>query len=932
MPDGSAAATDTPMSVPILPTGTVTFLFSDIEGSTRLADRLRSAYAALLADHHRLVRAAFRESGGREVDAAGDGLFYAFPSARSAVHAAIQAQRSLGGHDWPPDSEPRVRMGLHTGEAVSQAQSYVGLEVHRAARIASAGHGGQVLLSRTTAELVGSDLPADVRLVDRGEHRLKDLAHPERLFQALATDLQADFPPLRSLDTMPNNLPRQLTSFVGRERVLEALTAALGAASLVTLTGPGGVGKTRLAIHAAAEVLDKFEGGVWLAELGTITDETLVLPTIATALAVPERPGAPLLDTVSDHVRARTVLLVLDDCEHVVDATARIADSLLRVCAEMRILATSREPLGIGGEQLFPVPSLSLPDAAGRPSPQAVAETEAGRLFEVRARAVAPDFRIDDRTATGVLQICRRLDGIPLAIELAAARVRSMPVEQIATRLDDRFRLLSGGSRTALPRHQTLRAAIDWSHELLPDPERAVLRRLSVFAGGFSVEAAEAVATGAEVESYDVLDLLTRLVDKSLVLVDDSAAEGGYRLLETIREFARERLVASGEAAIASRRHRDWYLRLVEQAMPEFFRGGEPAAWLERFDREHDNLRAALRWSVDEPGGGQTALRLAAGLWRFWEIRGHLGEGRAWLSQALAMNDGGASETMANALTGISILASMQGDVPAAVGYLEEGLTVARRLGDQNAIAYALSNLANTTIQVGAFDRARELYEETLEINRRNDDWRGEAITTVHLADVVDRLGDYPGARSLYETAAGMFRARGDDWGTAFALGQFAQTAVANADRPAAKEAADTAVALYRNVGDGRGVARTLTFMADLAAGDGDLARAVDLHRESLRLREGLGDRPGIATGLERLAATTSGLDPQRAARLLGAADALRDEIGSTRSLPARAEHDQRLADLQDRLGQDDLLAQMAVGRTLSVQAAIAEAAAIQAA
>ena len=444
----------------------------------------------------------------------------------------------------------------------------------------------------------------------------------------IAPDLAREFPPLRSLDSRPNNLPRQLTTFVGRGREIGEAKRILVTAPLLTLTGPGGVGKTRLAIEIAAAMIDDFDEGIWFIDLGVLTDPDFVVPAIASAIGLMPAPGQPLLDRVADHIKGRRMMLVFDNCEHLLDSTARAVDALLRRSDLLRVVATSREPLAIGGETIRPVPSLEIPDpeiAAG----DDLSRYESVRLFVERAIAAAPDFRITDRNAPAIVQICRRLDGVPLALELAAARVRAFPVEQIAARLDDRFRLLTGSSRISVPRHQTLQQTIDWSHDLLAEDERAVLRRLAVFVGGASLEAAEAVCAGPPVEDYAVLDLLSRLVDKSLLVADTEGDEARYRQLETVRQYARDRLVEAGEAHDTLRRQRDWFMEMVARAAPEFFRGAESAAWLDRLDREHDNLRAVLQWSLDEPGEERQGLQLAAGLWRFWEIHGHLAEGRA---------------------------------------------------------------------------------------------------------------------------------------------------------------------------------------------------------------------------------------------------------------------------------------------------------------
>ena len=471
--------------MPALPTGTVTFLFTDIEGSTTLLQRLGDRrYAEVLAEHQRILRAAFAEGNGQEIDTQGDAFLVAFPRASDAVGAAVAAQQALTQHAWPDGASLRVRMGLHTGEPHSGETGYVGIDVHRAARIAAAGHGGQILLSDVTHGLVVRDLPEGVSLRDLGEHRLKDLAHQHRLFQVMSADLPAHFPPIRSLDALPNNLPRQLTSFIGRDKEIADVKRLLSTAYLVTLTGSGGAGKTRLALQVAADVVERYPDGIWLIELAPIADPALVPKTVASALNVPEQPGRGMTDTLVDVLRRRTLLLVLDNCEHLLAACAGLTAALLRVCSQVHILATSREGLGVPGETLWRVPSLSLPDARRLPTPEDLVLYEAVRLFVDRAKATAPGFGVTSENASAVAQVCHRLDGIPLAIELAAARVNVLAVEQIAARLDDRFRLLTGGSRMVLPRQQTLRAAIDWSYNLLSETERALFGRLSVFSGG----------------------------------------------------------------------------------------------------------------------------------------------------------------------------------------------------------------------------------------------------------------------------------------------------------------------------------------------------------------------------------------------------------------------------------------------------------------
>ncbi len=907
-----------------LPSGTVTFLFTDIEGSTRLLQRLGDRYEPLLAAHHRLLREAFEAHGGTEVETAGDSLFVTFPSARAALLAAVAAQRSLLGHEWPEGAEVRVRMGLHTGEPVSGEVGFVGLDVHRAARICAAGHGGQIVVSRTTRDLGLDGLPAELQLLDLGEHALKDLTSPERLFQVVAPGLRRDFPPLRTIAARPHNLPRQLTSFIGRQHEIAAAKRILASTPLLTLTGPGGVGKTRLSLEVAAELLDDLEDGAWFVELGSLTDPAFVTPTLATVLGISEQPGRPLLATLVEHLRGRQMLLVFDNCEHVLDASAEVADAILRACREVQLIATSREGLGVPGEALLPVPSLSLPEAGSLASADELEQFESVRLFVERAMAGSPSFRVTNTNAQHVIQICRRLDGVPLAIELAAARVRAITVDQIAARLDDRFRLLTGSSRITVPRHQTLRQTIDWSYDLLVEEERAVFRRASVFAGGFTLEAAEEICAGGDVMQADVLELLSRLVDKSLVLAEAAVGAARYRLLETIRQYARDQLLESGEAMDALRRHRDWCLALVEQARPEFLQGQESGSWLERLDREHENLRAALQWSDDEPGERRAGLRLAEGLWRFWEIRGHLIEGRAWLERMLSAAGPETSELRANALTGAGILAFMQGDYAAASAFHEESLALRKRLGDRDAISYAINNLANTAVLLGEYGRARQLYEQGLAMAQEMGDPYGSGFGLINMADVVAREGDYAGARSRFEQGLAAFRQLGDRWAEAFALDSFAAVASRQGDLTSAEALGAQALAISRSLGDERGAARALGHLAEVAGRRGDVDRAKAMCRESLAIRRGLGDAPGIVAALENLAGIVMADDPEAAARLLGSAEALRESIHALVPPSARADHEERLRSLRDRLDEGRLTAALERGRAMSPDEAAA--------
>jgi non-specific serine/threonine protein kinase len=626
----------------------------------------------------------------------------------------------------------------------------------------------------------------------------------------------------------PGNLPAALTSFVGRERELAELGRLLEAQRLVTLVGPPGVGKTRLALRLAEEARGRFADGAWLVELAPLADPrsalvpALVPQAVAAALGVREEPGRPLIGALLAALGPRH-LLVLDNCEHLVEACAELAVEILRACRRVRILATSREVLAVAGEATWAVPSLSLPDPDRPPPPERLAESEAVRLFGERVGLVAPGFAVTGANAAAVAEVCRRLDGIPLALELAAARVKILSPEQIAARLDDRFRLLTAGSRTALPRQRTLRGAIDWSHGLLPGPERVLLRRLAVFAGGWTIEAAETVCSGDGIAADDVLDLLAQLVGKSLVLAEDRGGEMRYRLLETLRQYADEELRGAGEETLLRGRHCAWFLDLAERAEPGLV-GPEQAAWLEGLEREHDNLRGALRWAVDH-GEAETGLRLGAALWRFWWVHGHLSEGRRWLEAALAQGAGAPPTARAKALNAAGNLALARGEYEPARAFLEESLALWRGLGDQGSTATALYSLGRVAHRTGDHAAARALTEESLALRRALNDRWGMAVSLNMLGEIARAQGDYA-AGPLYEEGIGLFRAAGDTRGVAIATHNLGIVARAQVDHERAAALHHAALALFHELGDREQIACSLIKLAHLALIQGDSERA----------------------------------------------------------------------------------------------------------
>jgi non-specific serine/threonine protein kinase len=1145
--------------MPSLPAGTVTFLFTDIQGSTRLLRDLRDQYATVLADHRAILRAAFDRWRGTEIDTQGDAFFVAFSRAVDALGAAVEAQRAVAAHVWNRSATVRVRMGLHTGEPTIGPTGYVGMDVHRAARICSAGHGGQVLLSQSTRELVAHDLPPDVTLRDLGEHRLKDMEDTERLFQLVISGLPSDFPPLESRDHLPDqemigttikeryridselgrggmgvvyrahdtvldrdvalkvlattalesrtglerearaaarlnhpniitvydagesagvpfivmelasghslynqplksmdeiiaiarqvcaalehahaqgiihrdlkpenvlitrdgtaklmdfglayasgatritqdstilgtvfylaperaqgkeidarsdlyslgvmlyelttgrlpfegddplaiiskhlnapvippstlrpdippsleaiilkllakdpnerfesaqqvgaalaelagggkpnilaarrdNLPIPLSSFIGREREIAEVKRLVSSSRLVSLTGAGGSGKTRLAIQVAGDVAADFPDGVWLIELAALSDPVLVPQKMASVLGLRQEPSRTLQETLIAYLAGRELLLILDNCEHMIDAIAQWVDTLLHACPKLRVLTTTREALGIAGETTFRVPSLALPDIQNLPPLEKLTQYDAVRLFIERASSVSSSFALTEPKAHTIAQICHRLDGIPLAIELAAARVNALSIEQIATRLDDRFRLLTGGSRTALPRQQTLRALIDWSYNLLSDGERMIFRRLSIFAGGWTLDAAEATCMCGNRERIDILDLMLRLIDKSLAVADETR----YRMLETIRQYARDRLMESDDAQTLRACHLDYFLNFAENAAPKL-NSPEQSAWLNRIEAEHDNLRAALDWAW-ESGKEEIALRLAVALRRFWEMCSYFGESRAWLEKTLEANPHAPAPLRASALLGLGRLDRFQGKFADGTARLEECLTLYRELGNQSETADVLQTLGELAAEQGDLALASWHFEEALAICRELPDERRMAGIYLSQGEIARVQGDFENAAKLYTTS----------------------------------------LALLESLGDERRRGTALYNLGQVALHQGDHAKAVALFQENIRIGQKLANKWMIAHGLAALAgAAGSSADPARAARLSGAAEQLLASIGAQMDLADRVEYECHLAETRTQFDEKTFAAARAEGGAMTMEQAVAYA------
>jgi predicted ATPase/class 3 adenylate cyclase len=876
------------MTVP--PTGTVTFLFTDIEGSTSLWEHDAPTMQEALARHDEILQNTIEDRGGYVFKTVGDAFCAAFDTATVATEAALAAQRALLEEGWADEiGAIRVRMALHAGAAEERGGDYFGPPVNRVAKLLSAGHGGQILLSHTTQELTRDDLPEGASLRDLGQRRLKDLFRPERVFQLLSPELPASFPPLKTLDARINNLPTQLTSLVGREKELSEIAGLLRRPEvrLLTLTGAGGTGKTRLGLQVAADLLDEFDSGVFFVALAPISDPKLVASAIAEPLGVRESAEHTLTEALEEHLRDKELLLLLDNFEQVVGA-APLLGQLLSACPRLKALATSRGALRVYGEHEYAVPLLALPDPKRLPAIaiEALSQYESVRLFIERAQAAKGDFEVTNESAPAVAEICVRLDGLPLAIELAAARIKLLPPRAMLERLGSRLKLVTGGARDLPERQRTLRGTIEWSYTLLEEGERVLFARLAVFSGGRTLEAIEAICDAKGDLPVDALEGVSSLLDKSL-LKQEEGLEGQPRfvMLETIHEYARERLEASDEAEETRKLHAEYFLALAEGAEPELS-GADQLACLERLEADHDNMRAALQWSLQkEP---ETAFRLAGILARFWEIRSDFSEGSRWLEAALRQS--GRSDTITEAATRAKLLseagtfAYYRTDFEHAIALHGEALALYRELGDDSGVAFALMCLGAQYAEKGDHERAAPFFEEALALSRRIGDQRNIASTLHNLAEVERQRGNYERAKALGMESMALAREMEDKWELARIVGWLGLLTVFRFDEH------------------------------DLAEG---------FLKESLTLNREIGSWEYFAYSLEGFAGL-AGAKAQggRAARLWGAAEALRKSIGAPLSSEGRLYFERSMVAARSQLGEAAWEAAFAQGMAMAPEEA----------
>ena len=943
------------------PSGTVTFLFTDIEGSTKLAQEHSDEMPALLARHNEILNQAVEAHNGYVFQIIGDAFCVAFHSASDALKAALNAQQSLHNESWNP-APIKVRMGIHTGTAqLNDEKQYSGYATLASTqRIMSAGHGGQILVSGATRELVIDILPNNSELLGLGEKQLKDLLRPRHIYQLNAAGLPSTFPPLKTLDSSPNNLPTHLTSFIGRENEITEIKQELEEHRLVTLTGSGGTGKTRLSLQVAADVLDSFPNGVWFVELASLADPDLIPQTILAALGVKDQSGKEPLELLKTYLQEKKTLIVLDNCEHLISASAHVVNSLLRAAPRIKVMASSREALGVRGEVSYPVPSLKLPNIKNLPTIEGLSQYEAVRLFIDRALLVSPRFVVDKDNAPYLAQICYRLDGIPLAIELAAARIKVLTVEQISNRLDDRFRLLTGGARTALPRQQTLRALIDWSYDLLSENEQLLLRRLSVFAGGWTLEAAEEISSGDGIEHYDVLDLLSQLINKSLVVVMEGShnRDTRYRLLETIRQYSREKFMEAGGSEAIRGKHLMYFVKLTERAEPELYRSNQ-IFWFNKLEDEIDNFRIALEWAFAT--NVESGLRIASSLWRFWDVRDYFREVGDWLRQLLEGYH--IADTLRARSLAVHALSNFQqGNIHEALKLGEQSLQLARALSDNQTEAFSLSFLGTFTLVQGNVKDGIPLLEESLMVYKKLGDKIGQANVTSWLS-----IHNNDGERALAyaKESLELSRGLGNLSGIAACLILIARTTiwegVLSSPAPWLKEA----LSICRQIGNHTSEGEALQVYGTLAFWQGDYQQAHAYYQEAIALTEKTGNNFqnlwghifmtyatfrlgdiqkarelfGISVQRSHKAGLTIALvfaieglaslhvnqnQLERAARLFAWADAMREKIGDHRPPVEQGCIEKDLAVIHSKMNDDEFKKLSAKGQAMTEEQAIA--------
>ena len=906
-----------------LPSGTVTFLFTDIEGSTQRWAQHREAMREAVARHEQIIKDAVSHHGGFVFKTVGDEFCVAFPTAPQAIRAAVDAQAALARQDFSSVDGLRVRMGVHTGHTEERNADYFGPPVNRVARLMAIGYGGQVLLSAVTRDLARSDLPSGTSLADLGSQRLKDLTEPEQVWQLNIAGLPTEFPPLKSLNASPNNLPIQRTTFVGREHDVAEVKDLLGCQRLLTVLGSAGVGKTRLALQVGAELVDRYPDGVWFVDLAPITDQELVSSVIAKALGMSQQEGRRIDESIPRWLRHKKLVLILDNCEHVIDTVVAITGSILDTAPDIRILATSRQALGISGETAHRLPSLSVPSEAETLQTQQLNKYGAVTLFMDRARSADTRFTLTDENAPIIADICRRLDGIPLAIELAAARVKVISIANLAKGLNERFRILTAGNRDALPRQKTLTALIDWSYDLLIPQERLLFKRLGIFAGGFGLDSAASVAGGQGLDEVEMLDLVSSLTDKSLIVADTSGHQERYHLLESTRAYALEKLTASGERQNLARRHAE-YFRDQAHAADEHYGTGSTYTWLAQVELELDNYRAALEWALTQ--GNDTVLggTIAGALGWMWFQSGLTVEGRYWVVAALErLNESEHPRVAARLLLARSGGSFGNRKYDAA----ERSMRLYESVGDTRLVARARFQLAFALSQMGRLEEASEEATWVLVAARECGDRWGVARCLNLQAAIEGARRNVDAGRELFAQALANFKELGDEAGVALVQRTMAELEFADGRPESALRLASDALKAELRGKNAMNISLNFDNCAAYRIAVGDLTGALESAREGLRWARQAGAELHIAIALQNLAVLSGiGGDLQRSGRLLGYVNAQYQGLGAEREPTEKWSYNKLRATLQEKLSDAEIERLAAEGAAWSEYQAVEEA------
>ncbi|HMQ70586.1 MAG TPA: tetratricopeptide repeat protein [Ignavibacteria bacterium] len=881
------------------PTGLVTFLFTDIEGSTKLAQEFPDTLQASLDRHHDILSKAVETYNGFVFEIVGDAFCCAFEKADDAVNAAVEAQSGLANEKWN-DAAIKVRIGIHTGNAEWNGNTYMGyITLARTARVMSAAYGGQILISNDAYILLDLPIkPEDFSIKknesgnpetpglrgkkylsfrDLGERRLKDVNLPIRLYQITYPGLREDFPPVNTLDARPNNLPVQLTSFIGREKEMKNLKDDLKLNRLVTLTSAGGSGKTRLALQTAADVIDDYENGVWFTDIAAVNDPALLTATINEALCIKEESNKTTEETLADFLKEKEILLVLDNCEQIIHSCAELAERLLSFCPRLKIIATSRESLNCRGEKTYRIPPLAIPDPDKINTPEELAQYESVRLFIERALAVNPKFRVNNENASAMAEVCSRLDGIPLAIELAAARTKILTVEKIFERLDDRFRLLTGGRRTALPRQQTLRALIDWSYDLLTEKEKIFWNRLSVFTGGWTLAAAEEVCSDELADKDEILDLLSDLTEKSVIIYDES--KDRYRMLESIKQYGIEKL---SDGHVMFMRHLNYFAELSENTEPEL-RSENAKFRIGIIEADHNNFLAAIDWSLENGFIDKGAI-IATELGYYWSITGNYSTGIRLAESILQRSDALTSSLKGKVLYWIGSFKWSQGNYELAGKYSGESLAIRKEIGDKYEIAYSLNNLGNIAYHQGEYEQAEKYYEESLAIRKETGDKKGIAVSLNNLGNIANVQGNYEQVKKYFEESFAIRKEIGDKTGMSTAMNKLSNLAFFTGDYEQAKKYSEEGVAMSKEIGDRKATAISLNNLGNIFDVLGNYEQAEKYCKESLAIKKEIGDKRGIAASLQNLGyISLHQEDHEQAGKYHQESLAIRKEIGDKR-------------------------------------------------